>query len=98
VARIVPNAKNHSGATPLLWTSDWAPGATKVLIEWQATDVNIVSQSGKSILAFVCTAKMRLSGMTDNPTSERPRRAVEDQFLLQQWLEVEEMPMERVAQ
>jgi hypothetical protein len=36
--------------------------------------------------------------MTDNAAPERPRRAVENQFLLQQWLEVEEMLLERGAQ
>jgi hypothetical protein len=66
-----PNARHHMGATPLIWTTDWAPAAAKVLIEWPATDVNIVtSLSGKSILAFVRMAKRNFSGTTDNPTAE----------------------------
>ena len=89
-----PNAKNHAGNTPLMWTTDWAPGAAKVLIEWPTTDVNILSQAGNSMLAYVGITKQLFSGMTD----ENPRRLVEDFFLLQQWLEVEEMLVERGAQ
>jgi hypothetical protein len=29
--------------------------------------------------------------MAENPASERPRRAAEDHFLFQQWLEVEQV-------
>jgi hypothetical protein len=93
-----PNAIDPSGMTPFMYTLDWAPGAAKVLIEWSATDVNIVSPSGHSMLAHARMRKEFFSGMTDSPTPERPRRAAEDQFLLQQWLEVEEMLMDRGAQ
>lgn len=94
-----PNAVDHSGRTPLVWTIYTAPGAAKVLIEWPATDINIVCPSGFSMLAFnVRVAIECFSGMTDNPSPESPRRAVEDQFLLQQWLEVEEMLVEKGGQ
>jgi hypothetical protein len=93
-----PNAKDRSGRTPLTYTIDWAPGAAKVLIEWPATDVNIVTRSGISMLVYVRMAKLRFPGTSDNPSPERPRRAAEDQLLLQQWLEVEEMLLERGAQ
>ncbi len=47
------NSRKYRGATPLIWTMRWAPGAAEVLIEWPATDLNIVDQKGLSMLTFV---------------------------------------------
>jgi hypothetical protein len=89
-----PNARNHLGQTPLMYTTEWAPGAAKVLIEWPATDVKIVDQSGNSMSALVRKVIEKKSGEVDLP--ENPRRA-EDQFVLQHWREVEEMLVEKGA-
>jgi hypothetical protein len=89
-----PNTRDRLGKTPLMLTTNWAPGAAKVLIEWPATDVNIVDQSGNSMSALVRKVIEKKSGEVDLP--ENPRRA-EDQFVLQQWREVEEMLVERGA-
>jgi hypothetical protein len=66
-----PNANDSTGETPLMYTADWAPGTAKVLIEWPATDVNIVAcQSGMTIFICVRMAEERFSGTIDDPAPE----------------------------
>jgi ankyrin repeat protein len=48
-----PNAQDHLGQTPLMWTVKVDPGAAKFLLNWPATDANITSRSGASFLALV---------------------------------------------
>jgi hypothetical protein len=93
-----PNAKDRSRRMSLTYTIDRAPGAAKASIEWPATDVDIVSRSRISLLVSAHMAKLHFRGATESLAHERPRRAVEDQFILQQWLEVEAMLVERGAQ
>jgi hypothetical protein len=90
-----PNVRNHKGATPLMWTIEWAPSAAKILIEWPATDVNIVDQEGVSVLTLVRKVIETISGAVDK-TGNACRKA-EDRFRLQQWLEVEDMLVEKGA-
>jgi hypothetical protein len=90
-----PNARNHRGATPLMWTTRWAPGAAKALIDWPATDVNIVDQDGLSVLTLVREAMETISYTVDRPGNAC--RKAEDQSRLQQWREVEEMLVKRGA-
>jgi hypothetical protein len=90
-----PNARNHKGATPLMGTTEWAPSAAKLLIEWPATDVNIVDQQGLSIFTFVRKVIENISSAVDGPGNAC--RKAEDQFRLQQWLEVEEMLVKKGA-
>jgi hypothetical protein len=90
-----PNARNHKGATPLMWTTEWAPSAAKILIEWPATDVNIVDRKGFSMLTFVRQVLENISGATNRPGNAC--RKAEDRFRLQQWLDVEQMLVEKGA-
>jgi hypothetical protein len=90
-----PNSRNQLGETPLMCAIKWAPGAAKVLIGWPMTNVNIVDESGRTVLDLV---RMVIEELSDEVNSlENPRRA-EDQFVLQQWREVEEMLMEKGGQ
>jgi hypothetical protein len=88
-----PNCNDHNGLTPLIWSTLDAPGAAKFLLNWPTTDVGIISD-GVDYLDFArifianFSAKVALSG---NPEQ------VQDQFLLQQWHEIEEMLVERAA-
>jgi hypothetical protein len=86
-----PNAQEAMGKTPLMYTIPYAPGAAKFLLYWPTTDANITSGSGASFLVWVRDAIERISELPDNPEQ------VQDQFLLQQWREIEEMLVERGA-
>jgi hypothetical protein len=89
-----PNTQDHLGQTPLMYTLRLAPGAAKFLLEWPTTDVNITTRSGASFLALVRETVAYFSvkaAIPDNP------HQVEHHFLLQQWLEIEKMLVEREA-
>jgi hypothetical protein len=93
-----PNARDPEGRTPLMYTMttsmDATPGAAKFLLNWPTTDANITTQSGYSFLVGVRKAVECLSSqiaLPDNPEQ------VQHQFLLQQWIELEEMLVERGA-
>jgi hypothetical protein len=58
-------------------------------------NVNIVTQSEIFMLVYVRTAEFRFSDMIDTSSPERSRSAAEDHLLLRQWLEVEDMLVER---
>jgi hypothetical protein len=45
-----PNVLDHEGATPLMCTTVYAPGAAKFLLNWPTTDFNITTRSGQSFL------------------------------------------------
>jgi hypothetical protein len=94
-----PNAQDHMGTTPLMYTHPDAPSAAKFLLNWPTTDANIISRSratsGMSFLTRVRCNVIYLSGKTacpDNPDQ------VQDHFVLQQWHEIEDMLVERGAQ
>jgi hypothetical protein len=72
-----PNARNTLGLTLLMCSIKWAPSAAKVLIEWPTTNINIVDQSGRAVLALVRMVIEELSDAMDS--LENPRRA-EDHF------------------
>jgi hypothetical protein len=91
-----PNAMDHEGQTPLARTIQWAPSAAKVLIEWPTTNVNIVNQSGVSMLTIVHILISEIAVKVDI-SHENSRRA-QDVFLLEQWREVEKMLVEKGAQ
>jgi hypothetical protein len=73
-------------------TTMFAPGAAKFLLEWATTDVNITASSGASFLTRVREAVEYFSDQVELP--DNPDR-VKDQFVLQQWCEIEEMLVER---
>jgi hypothetical protein len=87
-----PNAQDHRGLTPLMYTISKAPGAAKFLLNWPTTDANITDRSGESFLALVRRTITDYSAevaFPDNPEQ------VQHQFLLQQWRDIEEMLVER---
>jgi hypothetical protein len=90
-----PNAQEHSrGLTPLMGTTMFAPGAAKFLLEWATTDVNITDSSGASFRAWVREAVDYFSDQVELP--DNPDR-VKDQFVLQEWCEVEELLIFKVV-
>jgi hypothetical protein len=91
-----PNAQDHAGMTPLMYTTPNAPGAAKFLLNWPTTDANITSRSGASFLAVVRSLITALSDKAARP--DNPEK-VQHQFAIQQWREIEEMlvPVKRGA-
>jgi hypothetical protein len=89
-----PNAQNHGGKTPLLYTYPHAPGAANFLLNWPTTDTNILPELRASFLAevrFILTDISFKVALPDNPEQ------VQHKFLLQQWRDIEEMLVERGA-
>jgi hypothetical protein len=83
-----PNARDYEGLTPLMYTTQDAPGAAKFLLNWPTTDANITSRSGATFLARVRLALLCFfdkAARPDNPET------VQHQFAIQQWREIEEM-------
>jgi hypothetical protein len=89
-----PNAQDHRGLTPLMYTNKYAPGAAKFLLNWPTTDANITSRSGGSFLAKVCIDIKYFSDQIAVP--DNPER-IQHQFLLRQWREIKDMLVERGA-
>jgi hypothetical protein len=89
-----PNAQGHRGVTPLMYTTMFAPGAAKFLLNWSTTDANITTRSGASFLARVRDDVKYFSDSIAYP--DNPER-IQHQFLLRQWREIEEMLVERGA-
>jgi hypothetical protein len=86
-----PNAQDHLGLTPLMCTTELAPGAARFLLNWPTTDANFTTRSGTSFLT--CTLKQ----LSDKISLSSSTEQVQDQFLLQQWIEIEKMLVERSA-
>jgi hypothetical protein len=89
-----PNAQDHRGLTPLMYTTAHAPGAAKFLLNWPTTDVNITNRYGNSILDRVREAVKHFSDEVARPDNTEK---VQHRFLLQQWRSIEEMLVERGA-
>jgi hypothetical protein len=89
-----PNAQDHLGNTPLMYTTTDAPGAAKFLLNWPTTDASITNRSGQSFLAWVRSTITDFSNKVVLP--DNPGR-VKHQFQLQQWRGIEEMLVEREA-
>jgi hypothetical protein len=89
-----PNAQDHMGVTPLMYTTPDAPGAAKFLLNWSTTDVNLITRAGHSFLAVVRSTITDFSDAIGYPAN--PDR-VQHQFVLQQWRKIEEMLVERLA-
>jgi hypothetical protein len=89
-----PNAQHDMGMSPLMVTTKLAPGAAKFMMNWPATNVNIIPRSGESFLVKVRAAITALSIAAAHPGNPEQ---VQHQFVLQQWREIEEMLVERGA-
>jgi hypothetical protein len=89
-----PNTRDPKGMTPLMYTIKMAPGAAKFLLEWPTTNVNIVDRSGISFPAYVREVIEILSGLVALPVNAN---RAENQFLYQQWCEIEKILVEREA-
>jgi hypothetical protein len=85
-----PNAQDHMGKTPLMWTAKLAPGAAKFLLNWPTTDANITTRSG---LVFLATVRNAVEYCTDKVARPDNPDQIQDQFLLRQWREIKEMLM-----
>jgi hypothetical protein len=89
-----PNIQDQQGRTSLMYTILDAPGAAKFLLNWPTTDVNTLCRFGASFPALVRCTITNFSekiALPDNPEQ------IQHQFLLQQWIEIEEMLVERGA-
>jgi hypothetical protein len=90
-----PNAQDCSGMTPLMYTcctAERSPGAAKFLLKWPTTDFNITIAFGAS---FPVAVERNLKAFSDKVAIPGNPNQVQDQFLLQQWLEIKEMLVER---
>jgi hypothetical protein len=89
-----PNAQDHLGLTPLMYTTPYAPGAAKFLLNWPTTDANITFRCGTS---FLVSVRSLITTFSDEVAClDNPNR-IEHQLLLQQWREIEDMLVERGA-
>jgi hypothetical protein len=89
-----PNARDYLGQTSLMCTTECAPGAAKFLLNWPTTDANITTRSGcsfPSMVRIIITDFSEKIALPDNP------QQIQRQFLLQQWIDIEEMLVERGA-
>jgi ankyrin repeat protein len=89
-----PNSQDHSGETPLMCTTGYAPGAAKFLLNWPTTDVNITKRSGESFMNDVRKTVEHLSDIVALP--DDPDQLLV-QLVLQQWRDIEVMLVERGA-
>jgi hypothetical protein len=89
-----PNAQDHEGLTPLMYTTALAPGAAKFLLNWPTTDANVTDRYGRSFLAH---ARRTLKSLSDKISLSDSPEQVQNQFLLQQWIGIEKMLVERSA-
>jgi ankyrin repeat protein len=88
-----PNALDHLGMTPLIYTIHGAPGAAKFLLNWPTTDANITTPNGASFLDLIRKGCVeRFSDLAAHPGNPDH---VQHQFLLWQWREIEEMLVQR---
>jgi hypothetical protein len=88
------NAQDYLGLTPLMYTTPNAPSVAKFLLSWPTTDINITTRSGASFLGAVQEA---IAAYSDKVARPRNPDRVQHQFLLRQWIEIEEMLVERLA-
>jgi hypothetical protein len=90
-----PNAQDQQGFTPLMLTTNYAPGAAKFLLNWPTTDVNVTSRSGE--ICFPARVRRTIKYFSDKVALLDNPGQVQHQFLLQQWCDIEEMLAERGA-
>jgi hypothetical protein len=83
-----PNARDHEGVTPLMFTAPDAPSAAKFLLNWPTTDVNITSRIGESFHDEVREAIEYFSDEIARPDNPE---MVQHQFATKQWLEIQDM-------
>jgi hypothetical protein len=87
-----PNAQDHLGKTPLMNTIPDAPGAAKYLLNWPTTDANMTMRSGESFLDRV---RLIISAYSHQFSMNPSLVQVPNEFLLQQWRDIEVMMVER---
>jgi hypothetical protein len=89
-----PNAKDFKGLIPLMWTMPDAPSAAKFLLNWPTTDVNITSRDGDS---FHDAVRATITSFSDGLALLEDPDQIRDQFVIQQWRDIEEILVERGA-
>jgi hypothetical protein len=77
-----------------MWTTKDAPGAAKFMLNWPTTDANIARHSGTP---FLYSVRLTVQYFSDKVALTLPDDLdqLRHQFLLQQWLDIEEMLVER---
>jgi hypothetical protein len=85
-----PNAQDPLGITALMFTMKCAPGAANFLLHWPTTNVHLTNRAGESYLDRVEEAVKLLSDEIALPYNPE-----KDQFLLQQWRDIEEILVQR---
>jgi hypothetical protein len=86
-----PNFQDSIGQVPLMSTTMFASSGAKFLLQWPATNMNIIMNSGASFLGNVRGAVKYVSDLPYTATR------TEYQFLLNQWLEIEHKSVAREA-
>jgi hypothetical protein len=87
-----PNAQDHLGNTPLMYTIPDAPGAAKFLLNWPTTYANIIMRSGESFLDRV---RLTVTAFSHEISMNDSSDQFKNEFLLQQWRDIEMMMVER---
>jgi hypothetical protein len=83
-----PNAQDHNEMAPLMYTTPYAPGAAKFLLNWPITDATITNRSGLGV-SFSSLVRKAVRDFSDKVAlSDNPAR-VQHRFLLQQWRDIE---------
>jgi hypothetical protein len=82
-----PNAQDHSGTTPLMYTYAQAPGAAKFLLTWPTADANIT---------FLARVRATITVLSDRiPLPDNPEKdnldEIKSHLMLQQWRGIESM-------
>jgi ankyrin repeat protein len=86
-----PNIQDQQGRTSLIYTMNCAPGAAKFLLNWPTTDINITTETFLDKVPFTITDFAENIAHPDNPEQ------LQHQFLLQQWIQIEDMLVKRGA-
>jgi hypothetical protein len=94
-----PNVRNVSGDTPLVVTFPYAPNAAKLLLERDATEVNITSSLHVGAASFLAVVRAYPEQVPPAQHFGRThaRGAHGHEFVLGQWHDVDEMLVERGA-
>jgi hypothetical protein len=86
-----PNAQDHSGLTPLMYTILNAPGAAKFLLNRPSTDANITFLVRVQAIITVFSDRIALPANPEKDSLDD----IKSHLMLQQWRGVESMLVER---
>jgi hypothetical protein len=90
-----PNAQDVDGMTPVMSAVPTAPGAANFLLEWSTpptTDIHNTERTGVTLLGWIHSTIEIFSNRA--ASHDDPNERVKDNFVLQQWREIETMLVE----